>query len=112
MRRVLADLIPDNEEAKRTTRTENIRAEILALTETGIGTAIPGVRGTAWGLYNAVTEYVDHERSTERDNAGARFLGSGTEAPGASPRRRCQPPRQSSNNRHLATAGAEPEQQP
>lgn len=33
---------------------------VLGLYETGGGADIPGVRGTAWGAYNAVTEWVDH----------------------------------------------------
>lgn len=34
---------------------------IIRLFETGRGSEIKGVRGTAWGLYNAVTEFVQHE---------------------------------------------------
>lgn len=28
----------------------------------GMGSALPAAQGTAWGLLNAVTQYVDHER--------------------------------------------------
>lgn len=28
----------------------------------GMGSLLPGTRGTAWGLLNAVTEFIDHER--------------------------------------------------
>lgn len=45
------------------TRTENVRTRILELFEGGMGTHIPGVRGTAWGMYNAVTEYTNHEKN-------------------------------------------------
>lgn len=35
----------------------------------GRGSMLPGVRGTAWGLVNGVTEYVDHfQRSRSADN--------------------------------------------
>ncbi len=42
---------------------ERVRGEITALVESGRGAEIPGVRGTAWGLLNAVTEHVDHVRT-------------------------------------------------
>jgi len=51
-------LVPDNEDAERHTRTENIRNQILNIYETGQGANLS--RGTLWGAYNAVTEYVDH----------------------------------------------------
>lgn len=34
--------------------------EIIELTEKGAGVDLPGVKGTAWGAYNAVTEFLDH----------------------------------------------------
>ena len=58
----LRSVVPDNRKAARHTRTENIRTDIMTLIESGRGTEIPGVRGTLWGAYNAVTEYVDHHR--------------------------------------------------
>ena len=51
-------LVPDNEDAERHTRTENIRGKILELHETGAGSDMS--RGTLWGAYNSVTEFVDH----------------------------------------------------
>lgn len=34
----------------------------------GIGASMDSYKGTAWGLLNAVTEYVDHERGTKVDD--------------------------------------------
>ena len=42
------------------TRLLNRREKLTELFETGIGTDIPGVRGTAWGAYNAITEFTTH----------------------------------------------------
>ena len=47
------------------TRSKNVIEEITNLHDGGIGSDIRGVRGTLWGAYNAVTEYVDHRRTTE-----------------------------------------------
>lgn len=50
--------------------------KILELSETGAGTDIPGVKGTAYGLLQACTEYADHYktiRAGERSMAEARF---------------------------------------
>jgi phage/plasmid-like protein (TIGR03299 family) len=40
--------------------------EIQKLHDTGAGHDIKGVRGSLWGAYNAVTEFVDHKR-TDKD---------------------------------------------
>ena len=52
-------LIPNNADAENNTRTENQRSKIIELHEAGIGAEIH--RGTVFGAYNAVTEYVDHQ---------------------------------------------------
>jgi len=46
------------------TRAKSNRAEILTLVDSGKGSEIPGVKGTLWGAFNAVTEYVDHFRAS------------------------------------------------
>lgn len=38
---------------------------ICELHDTGRGSDIKGIRGTLWGAYNAVTEYIDHDKTTE-----------------------------------------------
>lgn len=58
----LKELFPTNPEAKND-RAENTRQEVLALAENGTGQAIPGVKGTYWGLLNGVTEYLDHKKA-------------------------------------------------
>lgn len=57
------------EETKR-----RIHGEIQTLFEGGRGNALPGVAGTAWGLYNAVTEYQTHEQGGTRAGADSRRL--------------------------------------
>ncbi|SFN45202.1 phage/plasmid-like protein TIGR03299 [Formivibrio citricus] len=43
--------------------TSKAMQQVTALySGTGMGALLPGARGTAWGLLNAVTEYVDHQR--------------------------------------------------
>jgi phage/plasmid-like protein (TIGR03299 family) len=51
-------LIPDNEEAESSSRTDNIREMILKFHESGKGAEMS--RGTLWGAYNAIAEYTDH----------------------------------------------------
>lgn len=51
-------------------RAENVRQAIARLYVSGRGTQIEGVKGTAWGLFNAVTEYTTHHSSK---NAEQRF---------------------------------------
>lgn len=58
-------LIPIAKDAKRTGRAEGVRAEIVRLHEEGAGAEFS--KGTIWGAYNAVTEYVDHVFSGKND---------------------------------------------
>ena len=50
----------DDKSRRQENRIEAIQEKIVNLSLTGMGTDLPGVRGTAWGAYNAVTEYLDH----------------------------------------------------
>lgn len=43
----------------------NVYPKIADLFETGRGNALPGVRGTLWGAYNAINEYIVHERGDD-----------------------------------------------
>ena len=56
-------IYPDSPETK-SSRAKNIRGELTRLFEEGMGQDIPGIRHTAWAAFNAVTEHVDHHRST------------------------------------------------
>ena len=69
----------DNEELsqKAETRRKNKIEQIISLVDSGTGTNIPGVKGTAYGLFNALTEWSDHEKTMkvgeDRDEKEVRF---------------------------------------
>lgn len=50
------------------TQGKRIFTNILPLFESGRGNTMEGVRGTWWAAYNAVTEYLTHERGNNLDN--------------------------------------------
>jgi len=58
----VAQLFPDNPEAKNNTRTENMRDSIIENFE---ASEITSTDGTWWKALNAVTEFIDHSRSTK-----------------------------------------------
>ena len=76
-------LIPDNPTAKHNTRAANARQKLLSLAVTGVGQDIPGVAGTGYAAYNAVTEYVNYHRSSRGGDAAqerrfeSALMGSG-----------------------------------
>jgi phage/plasmid-like protein (TIGR03299 family) len=57
-------------EAELPTRTKNTRIKLVELFESGIGSDIKGVRGTAYQALNMATEYTNHHRGTWK-NKGA-----------------------------------------
>ncbi len=48
-----------------------------SLVDSGIGTDISGVQGSLWGVYNAVTEGVDHTDRKIKDNLKYIWFGAG-----------------------------------
>jgi len=67
-------VVPKVTDDDMSTRASNIMVTLSELFESGKGTELPGVRGTAWGAYNAVTEYVDHyQGSDDRRESNALF---------------------------------------
>lgn len=58
------EIYPDPEERKDNTRATNIRQELHRLFEEGIGHDVPEIRHSTWAAFNAVTEFVDHVRSS------------------------------------------------
>jgi phage/plasmid-like protein (TIGR03299 family) len=79
-------LYPDSDEMK-SRRAQNVRSKLFKLFEYGMGQNIPETRLTTWSAFNAVTEYVDHHRSTRgrtvAQRAGQRlnsaWFGSGAQ---------------------------------
>jgi phage/plasmid-like protein (TIGR03299 family) len=71
--------IPTHEDAK-TGYAEGVRDNLVQLFESGPGTDLPGVRGTAWAALNAVTGYTTHGRRTRGGQEGrleSVWFGSG-----------------------------------
>ncbi len=61
MERVVDRVLPVPEDERDHPRLGNARAKVVQLFEAGAG--LHGLRGTAWGAFQAVTEYADHHRS-------------------------------------------------
>jgi len=61
------------------TRAKNIIDEVLLRFHHGQGAELESSKGTAWGAYNAVVEYVDHYRGKNAEKrAESAILGSGS----------------------------------
>ena len=56
------------EEERRAMAKDRVTADIRRLFETGRGQDLKGARGTYWGLYNAVTEYLSYEKGRTQDS--------------------------------------------
>lgn len=49
------------------TRTRNMMLAMETMADEGTGCNIPGVRGTLWGAYNGVTEYLSYGRGSDQE---------------------------------------------
>lgn len=62
---------------RRKTYEAKQKENILKLFEIGRGTDISGVKGTLWGAYNAVTEYITHEAGRQENRLYNELFGNG-----------------------------------
>jgi len=66
---------PDGEEGKG-----RVQEAVRQAFETGAGNEMPGVRGTWWAAYNAVTDYLSHTRgSSEESRLNSLWYGDGAQ---------------------------------
>lgn len=74
-----ANVIPKQKEGeKQSTRAYNIMEEVSGLFEKGRGSDMKSAKGTVWGAFNAVAEYVDYVRSSKNDaRTKSLLIGSG-----------------------------------
>lgn len=71
-----------SEETRESAFRKAQREAIQKLFEEGRGTDIKGVRGTMWGAYNAITEYIQHFQGVKRTDdkrLQAAWFGNGME---------------------------------
>ena len=67
-------------EDEASTRMKNRLNDLLELAETGKGTELPGVKGSLWGAFNAVTEYADYYNGKNENNrAQSTLFGAGAQ---------------------------------
>ena len=60
--------VDNKSDDEMTTRSKNIILQVKGLFEGGKGSDIVGVRGTYWGAYNAVTEYLNYSKGRTTNN--------------------------------------------
>lgn len=62
------------DEQRQELALEKHEETIRRLFETGAGSELESAKGTMWGLYNAVTEYLTHERGRSEENRFASLV--------------------------------------
>ena len=67
----IADVLGINVEKELSTRNKNILLQVAQILERGRGaTQHSRTKHTVWGVFNAITEYVDHERTVRETKTG------------------------------------------
>lgn len=69
----------DRTDAQLPEATRKLLEEVTGMFDKGRGNDMPGVKHTAWGAFNAVTEYVDYSRSSDENDTRSKSIlfGSG-----------------------------------
>lgn len=67
LNRYIETLVPTPDEGASKEKVQTTQNRLKELFETGIGVELPGVKGTVWQAYNAVTQFVDRESYTSRN---------------------------------------------
>ena len=67
------------ESAEADVSSERLLAKIIPLFEHGRGNDMPGVAGTYWGAYNAISEYLTHERGQDDTRLNSLWFGQGAD---------------------------------
>lgn len=69
LRKYIIDVldIPTDPDGKLSTRGKNIVDKVVHLSEEGVGNDVEGVRGTLWGAYNGVTEFLSYEKGSNEE---------------------------------------------
>ena len=76
VKKLVTDLFPS--ESKNTTRIDNIRNEVMASYFSGVGQS--KIIGTAWGVYNGITHYLDHVKEYKNESVMLESITSGESA--------------------------------
>lgn len=73
------EVIEELKEDVHSTRLITEVNNVMELVQSGRGADIKGVRGTLWGTYNAITEYVDHVKVPRAgQESRIQYMGFGT----------------------------------
>ncbi len=75
VRRVFVPKVTLTDDAEQEAKCDRLMGKIIPLFEHGRGNDLPGVKGTAWAAYNAVSEYLGWERGRDANRIDSLWFG-------------------------------------
>ena len=70
-------VFPDPVDELQYATVDNNREMVRDLFENGMGNNLPGVQGTLWACYNAVTELIDYKKSKQNNDQRTKSIWFG-----------------------------------